>query len=109
MNPRRKKRCGAFATPTAAALSPPLLATDCRDFLNQEFRRLHSAETVNLCEDIEGKPMLMVSTARYCGFSRCSSRGSKALYQQYEDGGLVVLAFLEPKSGHLLQYVGGVL
>lgn len=62
---------------------------------------------MNLCEDIEGKPMLMVSTARYCGFSRCSSRGSKALYQQYGDGGLV--AFLEPKSDHLLQYVGGVL
>ncbi len=75
-----------------ALQAPASAAEQCPDFLDHEFRRLHSAETVNLCTAYAGKPLLIVNTASYCGFTP-QFKGLEALHQRYADRGLVVLGF----------------
>jgi glutathione peroxidase len=69
----------------------PLLAA-CPDYLDHTLRRLHSKETVNLCESFAGQPMLIVNTASFCGFTP-QFEGLEALHQQYAERGLVVVGF----------------
>lgn len=42
----------------------------CPAYLNHEFRKLHSSESVNLCDIAAGKPVLFINTASNCGFTR---------------------------------------
>ncbi len=67
-------------------------ASDCPDFLNLDLPRLHSNDTVNLCEVAAGQPLLVVNTASHCGFTR-QFEGLEALHQQYKDAGLYVIGF----------------
>ena len=67
-------------------------ATQCPAFLNQDFKRLHSSETVNLCELYSGKPMLLVNTASHCGFTK-QFKPLEALYQKYKDQGFQIVGF----------------
>jgi glutathione peroxidase len=60
--------------------------------LDQDFRRLASEEVVNLGEEYEGKVILVVNTASKCG-NTPQYDGLEALYQEYQDRGLVVLGF----------------
>ena len=64
----------------------------CPEFLNQDMRKLHSKDTVNLCETTAGKPVLIVNTASHCGYTR-QFTGLEALYQEYKDQGLQVVGF----------------
>ena len=41
----------------------------CPGFLDQEMRRLHSSESVNLCKVVAERPVLIVNTASHCGFT----------------------------------------
>lgn len=67
-------------------------AMQCPTFLNHEYRRLHSQETVNLCDKYTGKPILFVNTASHCGFTK--QFGSlEELYQKYKDAGFQVIGF----------------
>jgi glutathione peroxidase len=74
------------AVPTASA------AGSCPAFLNQEYRKLHSSDSVNLCTLVAGKPMLIVNTASHCGFTP-QFKGLEEAYQKYKARGLVVLGF----------------
>ena len=76
----------------AAALLSAVAQASCPDYLNHEMRRLHSQESVNLCEVTAGKPVLIVNTASHCGFTP-QFKGLEALHQSYKDQGLVVLGF----------------
>ena len=67
-------------------------AANCPDYLNQEFKKLHSDKTLNLCGAYAGKPLLIVNTASFCGFTP-QFKGLEQLYKQYKDKGLVVLGF----------------
>jgi glutathione peroxidase len=67
-------------------------AGSCPDYLNQSFEKLHSDKTLNLCEAYPGKPLLIVNTASFCGYTP-QFAGLEKLHKQYQDKGLVVLGF----------------
>lgn len=69
-----------------------VLAAECPAFLNYDLPRLHSNETVNLCEVAKGKPLLIVNTASHCGYTR-QFEGLEALHQTYKDRDLMVVGF----------------
>ena len=76
---------GVIAVPAAAqAACPPAL-----DF---SVRTLAGTEQVNLCQRYLGKVILVVNTASRCGYTP-QYDGLEALYQRYQDRGLVVLGF----------------
>ena len=62
----------------------------CPEFLNHDLRKLHSNESVNLCETHSDKPLLIVNTASHCGFTKQFS-GLEALHQKYKDRGFEVV------------------
>lgn len=66
--------------------------TDCPAWLDTDLRLLRSEETLNLCEQYAGQPLLIVNTASYCGFTK-QFGGLEELYQEYKDSGLMVLGF----------------
>ncbi len=68
------------------------LAAQCPAYLDHDFRKLRSRESVNLCEAYAGKPLLIVNTASHCGYTKQFS-GLEALYQKYKGRGLVVIGF----------------
>lgn len=72
--------------------SNTLSAAECPAYLNQPFKKLHSEKTLNVCETYAGKPLLIVNTASYCGYTP-QFPGLEKLHKQYKDKGLVVLGF----------------
>lgn len=84
------------ATLVAALLSAPSpgeaqAAADCPPILDHEAAKLHSSETVDLCE-FAGRPLLLVNTASFCGFTR-QFEGLQELHERYEEDGLAVIGF----------------
>ncbi len=77
---------------TASLMSAGAMATTCPEYLNLEVRKLHSEETVNLCELTQGKPVLIVNTASNCGYTP-QFKALEALHENYKDKGLVVIGF----------------
>lgn len=69
-----------------------LKAVTCPDYLNMDVKLLHSSKTINICEAYAEKPLLIVNTASYCGFTR-QFKGLETLHQEFKDKGLVVLGF----------------
>lgn len=67
-------------------------AADCPGFLDHEFRKLHSSQIVNPCDEFAGRPILVVNTASHCGFTP-QFAGLEKLYQKYKSQGLVILGF----------------
>lgn len=88
----RSVMLSAFPVAMLSVLSTPVLAADCAAPFNQTLKRLHSADTVNLCEVAVGKPLLVVNTASHCGYTS-QFKGLEALHKAYKDKGLVVIGF----------------
>ena len=63
----------------------------CPPLLQHQFLRLQDETPQNLCQ-YEGKVLLVVNTASYCGFTS-QYEGLEALYAKYQSRGLVVLGF----------------
>ena len=85
-------------------LSATLTAFACDgSLLDQDFRRLASDETVNLCESYSGNVLLIVNTASKCG-NTPQYDGLEKLYEEYGEKGLVVLGF--PSNDFLGQEPG---
>lgn len=68
------------------------LANACPDYLQGEYRKLHSKDSVDLCKLVENKPVLVVNTASHCGFTS-QFKEMEAVHQRYKDKGLVVIGF----------------
>ena len=92
-------------------------ASDCPDLLKFVKRKLNSQDTVNMCEAYQGKTILFVNTASYCGFTP-QFEGLETLYSEYQDKGFVVLGFpshdfnqedkSEVKTGQICRLTYGV-
>ena len=65
---------------------------NCADHFDVSMRQLHSKASIDLCELTANKPVLVVNTASFCGYTGQFS-GLEKLYQQYRDKGLVVVGF----------------
>ncbi len=74
----------------AVAWAPPVIA--CASFLDVEVRRLHSSETVNLCDIAGNRPVVIVNTASNCGFTP-QFRELERLHREYSDRGVVFIGF----------------
>jgi glutathione peroxidase len=66
-------------------------ATSCSPLLSQTFPRLQDEAPQSLCQ-YQGKVILAVNTASYCGFTS-QYDGLEKVYAKYKDQGLVVLGF----------------
>jgi glutathione peroxidase len=78
--------------PATAVKAVTPQAQACPAYLNQDFRKLHSSQSVNLCKDFAGKPLLIINTASHCGFTP-QFKGLEAVNQKYKGRGLVVVGF----------------
>lgn len=67
-------------------------ANECPSVLKHVKRKLNANEQVNLCEAYQGKVILMVNTASYCGFTK-QFEGLEALHAKYKAQGFTVLGF----------------
>jgi glutathione peroxidase len=67
-------------------------AKACPAYLDQDFRKLGSSQTVNICKSFAGKPLLIVNTASHCGFTP-QFKGLEAVNKKYKDRGLVMVGF----------------
>ncbi len=64
-----------------------LAMADCPEWLNHSMKRLHSSETVNLCEEYAGKPIFIVNTASHCGFTP-QFTALESMHQKYGERGV---------------------
>ncbi|WOH39353.1 glutathione peroxidase [Thalassotalea fonticola] len=69
-----------------------LVSTQCPEFLNHTIRKLNSKQTIDICQQFQGKTLLIVNTASNCGFTP-QFKALEALYQDYKEQGLVILGF----------------
>lgn len=63
---------------------------NCPPIFQHEMKQLHSSKVLNLCEVVQGRPVLLVNTASHCGFTK-QFGDLEAIHQKYKDRGLVVL------------------
>jgi len=78
---------------TAMFLSGTATATEsCPAFLNHDFKKLRSSQSINICTEHPGKPLLIVNTASHCGYTP-QFKGLEALHQKFQARGLVVVGF----------------
>jgi glutathione peroxidase len=65
-------------------------AAECPAILQHELPALRSSEQVDLCKRYAGKPLIVVNTASFCGYTP-QFTGLEAIYQQYRQQGLEIL------------------
>jgi glutathione peroxidase len=65
-------------------------AEQCPVLLQGELQKLRSEARIDLCATFAGKPLVVVNTASFCGFTP-QFKSLEALYQRYKAQGLQVL------------------
>jgi glutathione peroxidase len=91
MSPRSFPRSLVLSA-TLLLFSMVTAAAACPAFLNHDFKKLHSSDSVNLCSAYSGKTLLIVNTASHCGYTP-QFKGLEALHRKYRERGLVVVGF----------------
>jgi glutathione peroxidase len=70
----------------------PVAAQACPELLNESYRPLAGKEAVNLCDQFEGKVLLVVNTASKCGFTP-QYEGLEKLHASLQARGFSVVGF----------------
>jgi glutathione peroxidase len=94
MNPKVTYRLTAWLFVFFIGLSiinPAQAAMSCSPLLSHTFPRLQDEAPQNLCQ-YQGKVILVVNTASFCGFTS-QYEGLEKIYAKYKDKGFVVLGF----------------
>lgn len=73
-----------------AGVSPISRADTCPQLLQGELPRLRSKDPIDLCQTFAGKPLVVVNTASFCGYTP-QFKGLEALQQRYQAQGLKIL------------------
>lgn len=76
---------------TQLVQAAPATSPSCSPLLSHTFLRLQDEAPQSLCQ-YQGKVILVVNTASFCGFTS-QYEGLEKLYAKYKDRGLVVLGF----------------
>ncbi|MCT6971928.1 hypothetical protein M1699_23890, partial [Salmonella enterica subsp. enterica serovar Albany] len=63
------------------------MAASCPPLLEGQLPKLRAKESIDLCQRFDGKPLVIVNTASFCGFAP-QFKGLEALYQRYKGQGL---------------------
>jgi len=79
--------------------SSQLLAKECSALLDFDVQTLNEEQHINLCEEYQGKVLLVVNTASRCAYTD-QYDSLENLYKQYRESGLVVLGFPSNDFGH---------
>ena len=87
----RLKHLFGIASLLSLGVVPPALAGECPPLLKHTFTNLLDGKPMPLCQ-YQGKVILVVNTASYCGFTS-QYDGLEKLYARLKDKGLVVLGF----------------
>jgi glutathione peroxidase len=80
-----------FSIATLLIAPGAIAATSCSPLLSHTFPRLQDEAPQNLCQ-YQGKVILVVNTASFCGFTS-QYEGLEKIYAKYKDQGFVVLGF----------------
>ncbi|MEB0120439.1 glutathione peroxidase [Pseudomonas sp. CCI1.2] len=72
------------------AIAGTALAAECPPLLQGELPKLRAKENIDLCKRFEGKPLVVVNTASFCGFAP-QFKSLEALNQRYKSQGLEVI------------------
>ena len=67
-------------------------AKDCSALLDVDVKTLNKERVLNLCDEYQGKVLLVVNTASKCAYTN-QYESLEKLYKKYSDQGLVVLGF----------------
>lgn len=76
----------------AGAVSATPVKPDASALFDHQLKRLHASERVNLRQAFAGRPLLVVNTASFCGFTG-QFQGLEALHREYSEKGLKVVGF----------------
>jgi glutathione peroxidase len=76
----------------AMLLTSSVSLAKCPEWLDHSLGKLHSQQTLDVCEVTGGKAVLIVNTASKCGFTP-QFKGLQALYERYQSQGLVIVGF----------------
>lgn len=87
-----KKTIAALGLLGSLVLTGTAHANECPAVLKFMKRKLNSQETVNLCQEYQGKALLIVNTASYCGFTP-QFEGLEAMYEKYKEKNFAILGF----------------
>ncbi len=64
----------------------------CLPAFSGEMKKLHSSDTLDICELTRSRPLLIINTASHCGFTP-QFKELEAVHKKYAGKGLVVLGF----------------
>ena len=70
--------------------SPAVGTGGCASWLDHSMGKLHRQDSWDLCQLTANRPVLLVNTASFCGYTP-QFEGLEALYQRYKDQGLVII------------------